>query len=253
MIQRTDAIVLRVSPFSRTSHMVTWLSADSGRMTTSIRGACRPKSTFLGQYDLFYTCELLYYQHERNGIHTAKECSPTDLRIGLRSNWRAAAIASWLSSLAEQVSQPHHDDSKLYCSLTKALDLLSEPEPDIYRILVSAELSFLNAAGLSPNLSLCPQCDPNASPARFCLQSGHWLCQHRPPLHSNPATISLPEIVVEALTSARDNFLIASEHQKAIPSVTRFLGLFLRSQLETDLQARAIALQTVDSFTERSR
>ena len=76
MIAKTEAIVLRIFLFSRTSHIVAWLAEDGTRLTTSIKGAVRPKSAFLGQYDLFYTCELLYYEREHAGVHVARECSP---------------------------------------------------------------------------------------------------------------------------------------------------------------------------------
>ena len=68
MILATPAIALRVSPFSRTSRMVTWLTPAYGRLVTSIKGACRPKSAFLGQFDLASRCELLFYRRERDGV-----------------------------------------------------------------------------------------------------------------------------------------------------------------------------------------
>ena len=60
-IIKTQGIVLTVHPWSRTSHVVTWLTPDHGPVTTLVKGAVRPKSAFLGQYDLFYTCDILYY------------------------------------------------------------------------------------------------------------------------------------------------------------------------------------------------
>ncbi len=84
MIARARAIVLRVFPYSNTSRVVSWLTADHGRVATLIKGSQRPKSLFLGQYDLFYTCELLFYRHERDGLHIARECTPLTRRDRLR-------------------------------------------------------------------------------------------------------------------------------------------------------------------------
>jgi phosphoesterase RecJ-like protein len=67
---KTLGIVLSIRPWSQTSHVVTWLTLN-GVITTLVKGALRPKSAFIGQYDLFYTCELVYYlllqQPEVNG------------------------------------------------------------------------------------------------------------------------------------------------------------------------------------------
>ncbi|MBT7701821.1 MAG: DNA repair protein RecO [Verrucomicrobia bacterium] len=126
MIAKTDAVVLRVAPFSRTSHVVTWLTREYGRISTVVKGAVRPKSAFLGQYDLFYSCELLFYERERNGLHVAKECSPLKLRPGLRREWRAYACAAYICDLVYQSSlagERHLDG--VFELLTEVLDWLA--------------------------------------------------------------------------------------------------------------------------------
>ena len=105
-ILRTEAIALRVSPFSRTSHVVTWLSPEHGRLATVVKGACRPKSAFLGQYDLFATCELLFYRRDHDGAHAIRECSPLEPRDELRDDWRRVTTASYLCDLLARVTQP---------------------------------------------------------------------------------------------------------------------------------------------------
>ena len=72
-IIKTQGIVLTVHPWSRTSHIVTWLTPDHGPVTTLVKGAVRPKSAFLGQYDLFYTCDLLYYARATADLHALRE------------------------------------------------------------------------------------------------------------------------------------------------------------------------------------
>ena len=48
---KTDAICLGIHPWSKTSHVTSWLT-PSGRVATVVKGAVPPKSAFLGQYDL---------------------------------------------------------------------------------------------------------------------------------------------------------------------------------------------------------
>ena len=76
---KTEAICLRISPWSTTSHIVTWLT-PVGVVATSVKGAVRPKSAFLGQYDLFYTCELIYYARTKGELHAIREASAFDAR-----------------------------------------------------------------------------------------------------------------------------------------------------------------------------
>ena len=102
MIVKTEAIVLSSRPFSRTSRMVAWLSRDYGRIVTPVKGACRPKSLFLGQIDIGYRSELLFYERESGGVHNIRETSPVDFRSGLRGNWRASVAAGYICSLTAQ-------------------------------------------------------------------------------------------------------------------------------------------------------
>ena len=51
---KSEAICLDIRPWSRTSHVVEWLTPH-GKIRTLVKGAVRPKSAFLGQYDLNYT------------------------------------------------------------------------------------------------------------------------------------------------------------------------------------------------------
>ena len=67
-IERTVATVLRIHPFSNTSQMVVWLAADGRRLVTSVKGAARPKSAFLGRYDLFHTLCFCNTSLSRTGI-----------------------------------------------------------------------------------------------------------------------------------------------------------------------------------------
>ena len=78
-IIKTHGIVLSIHPWSQTSHVVTWLTPDHGPVTTLVKGAVRPKSAFLGQYDLNYTCEIVYYADTRRVLATMYTAAANDL------------------------------------------------------------------------------------------------------------------------------------------------------------------------------
>lgn len=157
-VRKTEALVLRVSPYANTSHVVTWFTADRGTVTTIVKGAMRPRSGFLGQYDLFYTCELLYYARERGGVHIAKACSPIASRPALRERWRAYAAASYAAHLLLRVAQPENAEHRLYVLANSFLDrlqLASEPPAET---CLWFETRFLAASGFGPKLDRCAAC-----------------------------------------------------------------------------------------------
>ena len=115
------AICLSIVPWSRTSHVVSWL-APRGKVTTVAKGAVRPKSWFLGQYDLNYTCDILYYAHGRGDIHALRDCVPVERRDALRDDFRALALAGYFRRLASDFAPQGPDSAAWHDALASALD-----------------------------------------------------------------------------------------------------------------------------------
>jgi len=152
---KTEAICLDIRPWSRTSHVVRWMTPN-GPVTTVVKGAVRPKSAFLGQYDLNYTCEIVYYSRAKGELHALRECSPLSTREELRSNYRALVLAEHMRSQVAALA-PHGDESaSWHTTLADALDSLCADAADSPRRLVAAllgfELEILSLSGLSPEV-----------------------------------------------------------------------------------------------------
>ncbi|MBR1871568.1 MAG: recombination protein O N-terminal domain-containing protein, partial [Kiritimatiellae bacterium] len=154
-IMKTPAIVLAMHPFSQTSRIVTFL-APFGIVSTLAKGALRPKSHLLGQYDLHYTCELLY--HVSGEMHPLHEVSPIAMRTFLRTDWRANALAAYAAANllrivphAAATLAPNPDAENFYSFHESFLDSLSAvsraPEASL-RALLAYELEFCSLAGV---------------------------------------------------------------------------------------------------------
>lgn len=150
-IVKVPAICLAIHPWSRTSHIVRWLT-PTGPVTTVVKGAVRPKSAFLGQYDLNYTCEILYYARAKGELHALRECSPLDLRTPLRSNYRALMLADYCRQQAGELAPSGPEALAWFELLANTLDRLVAGETDRVRELIRFELGALSLAGLSPEL-----------------------------------------------------------------------------------------------------
>ena len=160
----TDAVCLRITPWSRTSHIVTWLT-PSGKVTTVVKGAVRPKSAFLGQYDLNYTCDILYYARARGELHALRDCVPVDLREGLRGDYRSLALAGYFRRLVEDLAPTGDDCAPWYELLGQTLSAFV-PQTET---LVRFELRVLDLAGLKPDFS---GYDRQAEWSPFSIEAG---------------------------------------------------------------------------------
>ena len=129
---------------------------SEGPVTTVVKGAVRPKSAFLGQYDLNYTCEIIYYSRAKGELHALRECSPLATRENLRSNYRALVLAEHMRAQVATLA-PHGGESDAWHStLETALDSLASGAAHSPRRLVAAlldfELKILALSGLSPEI-----------------------------------------------------------------------------------------------------
>src|SRR5262249_43112298 len=156
-IRKTVALVLRITPFSNTSHVVAWLTDAGENISTMIKGARRPKSAFLGQYDLFYTCELLYYRRETGGLHIAREASPLQTRPELRRNWRSFGGASYICQLILSTVMEGQAGHVGYGLAESALAMLDSGGPRVETMLWF-ELQWLGHLGFAPQLQYCAKC-----------------------------------------------------------------------------------------------
>ena len=169
---RSEAICLAVTPWSRTSHVVTWLT-PSGRVGTVVKGAVRPKSAFLGQYDLNYTCEIVYYVRAKGDLHALRECTPLGRRDALRDDYASLALAGYFRFLTDRFAPQGPDCADWYTALSAALDGLvgdcadSQSGRDqrgrdipvacpegarLVPLLLKAELRYLHLLGLDPEI-----------------------------------------------------------------------------------------------------
>lgn len=269
MIVKTQAIVLRMIPFSETSRVVLWLTRDHGKIATIIKGAHRRRSPFVGQVDLFYTCELLVYLRLFRGLHIVKECAPLKPRTPLRSRWRATACASYFTELVARISPLNAPHPELFRLLDMALDYFAG-QSALELGLFWFELKLMKVMGLSPQLKECLLChhplkEDNAFPegpvARtahrekacetrvasvFSCVRGGVLCRTCAPSAGAEALPITPDIlgILRFWQSSRSwrSAQSAACTPRQTRELERILGLFMQYHLEIGNPARATAL-----------
>lgn len=148
---KSEAICLRIIPWSQTSHITQWLT-PRGRVATVVKGAVRPKSAFLGQYDLNYTCEVVYYARAKGDLHALRECLPCQLRAELRENYRALVLSEYFRDTVGELAPSGPEAQEWYDLLAASLDALLEPQAPLLPLLLDFELKVLDLAGLAPEL-----------------------------------------------------------------------------------------------------
>lgn len=165
---KCEALCLAVHPWSRTSHVVSWLTKQ-GVVKTVVKGAVRPKSAFLGQYDLNYECEIVYYRRARGNLHALRECVPRKMRENMRGSFRALALAGYVRSLVGELATEGADEwYRLSDDTLGRIENAHTPE-DLLGCMVRFELHAMRLAGVMPDFS---GYDPSSQWSAFSISSG---------------------------------------------------------------------------------
>jgi DNA repair protein RecO (recombination protein O) len=193
MIVRAIGIPLACFPYSSTSRIVHWLTRHHGKVSTLLKGALRPKSPFLGEYELFSTSELLYFSQRPNALHSAKECAMLHPRKTFRTDWRAMQAASYITALVNHTTPDEAPHPGLFELFEELLDFAEEygRHP---QFLSWAELQFCHHHGHAPNLGNCTLCAA-VDPLLFSAASGGVVCSGCAKVHKLPTLGSPPDVL----------------------------------------------------------
>jgi DNA repair protein RecO (recombination protein O) len=123
------AILLRKSRFSDTSLIVSWMTADFGRIKTLAKGALQPKSRFAGSLDLFHSCEITFVRSRTSDLHALRECVLHPEHAPLRPNYLTLSMAAYFAELLELVTEQDHPVPEFYELLHRASSYLAQKAP----------------------------------------------------------------------------------------------------------------------------
>lgn len=248
---KTLGVATRIAAWSETSAIVTWISRDHGRLATVLKGAYRPRSLFLGQFDLLQTVELVYYRSARAGAaHVARECALVTARPAFRRHWQATAAATYLADLLTRICPIEAPQPGLYPFLERALDLLSA-HPRTDSLLLWLEIKLLDELGLTPRLQHCAGCgrelEPGRTETRLAPARGGLLCGACAQASTPDARPVRPDLLATLQFWQRAREPGAALHTRLgthqRQEMESFLGLFISHHLELDLTGRTLAYE----------
>lgn len=150
MDERAHGVILRVRPLTESSLIVHWLTPEFGRLATVVKGARRPKSSFLGKLDLLISADLSFQRSRRSELHTLREVMVTDRRTEVATQLQALRVAAYAVHCIEQATEtdtPIPDVYELFVALLRYLG----SRPPSTRAVYAFELKLLACLGLEPD------------------------------------------------------------------------------------------------------
>lgn len=240
LFRRTVGIVLKSTPYSETSKIVTIYTRDNGKVRALAKGAKRKKSEFLGILEPFSFLEIVYIE-SRKGLHILKEACLIDPNFGLRQQLSRIARGLFFLALVDRTQADEDPDPHVFDLLLSSLSALQRvPSPE--NVSIVFQLQLLRHFGRLPSLTTCGRCGSALDrTASFSPRSGDFLCR----ACGNNGKGSVSQGTLQALRRLAETppqrcgriRLLKKQHLEIAP----VLGAMLRAAVEIELPAGEVA------------
>jgi DNA repair protein RecO (recombination protein O) len=123
--------LIRRSLLTETSLIVHWCTREYGIIKTVAKGARRPKSSFAGKLDLFYSCEIEIHPAKTSDLHILKDLQIEKARLALRRDYGQTLAASYFVKLIDRIAEPEAAIPEIADLLDRGLDYLDSNDANL--------------------------------------------------------------------------------------------------------------------------
>lgn len=154
--QVSEAIILRSRPYGESDKIVTFLSADAGKLTGIAKGAKNSRRRFANCLDPLTRVRVHFRVRPGGGMVFMESCDLLE-PPGALSDPAKFAYGSYLTEVIDQLTGEAHPVHELHQLLAEALDELRRG-PATAAFLRVFELQVLHHTGYEPQLRSCARC-----------------------------------------------------------------------------------------------
>ncbi len=174
-VQKTRAIVLRTLDYGESDRIITFISADLGKLKGIAKGARRSRRRFVNALELFCLSDILFSRGARGGLYFIEGADVITHHPGIREDLGKTLLATYFSELVEGFSAEGKKNEELFRLLEDFLALLDREDPrtGIERFF---EMKLLKLTGYDLHIGSCLACgkplDEIADPAFIAAEGG---------------------------------------------------------------------------------
>lgn len=178
--EQTEAIVLRIYPWSETSVIANLYTRDFGKISVLAKGARRPKSPFEAALDLLSICRVVFISKSTDALDILTEAKlQTRFRAGARDLLRLY-VGYYVAELLDRMTEKDQRQQEVYDLAVATLTALHDRQMDVRAIVLRYEMQMLRMAGNLPSWTKCARCgndfEPDGDWLLFSVISGGVLC-----------------------------------------------------------------------------
>jgi DNA repair protein RecO (recombination protein O) len=153
----SSAIIMRVKDLGESDLLVTFFTAQKGRLSGVAKGARKSRKRFVNALDLFSLVNIEYAPRRQGDLLLLESARLTDPHPGLRSDFSSLSKASYMIELTEILFPPGVAEPGMFELLNLSLDALSRGEKmDLIPLIF--EFKAMSLGGYRIDTSRCSKC-----------------------------------------------------------------------------------------------
>lgn len=239
----TDALLLRATDYRDADRIVTFFSADLGKVSAIARGAKGSRRRFAGSLEP-YALIRVELELGANELATLKRAEIVESFDAILADLGRMEVAGAALALVREAHAPRVPDAQLFVSAVQFLTLLNhEPDPARAALLAFAMRS-LALAGMAPRLGVCGRSEepvPEGKAAYFDPALGAVVSRR---FGGGPFLLS-GEVRARLIVAQTDAWLgvaRAAWEPEALKDARCALAAFIARQLSEELAGRLFPL-----------
>ena len=209
---KTKAIILSSYPYKEHDRIITFFSADYGRMEARARGTRKIESKLAGHLEPFIETELLLAHGKHWDILAGSRTICGHER--LRGQLELRAAASLVAEAVKLITKPLSAERPVWHELKEALTILDTEAYSLEEkkaVAIRFLWKLLAYSGFTPELGRCINCRQDMQTGAFSCEGGGMLC----PACQHYDLLAIP-LSGDRLDSLRKNMPILHEDLAAV-------------------------------------
>lgn len=152
-----DGIIIHETTVGESDKIVTFLTADYGKITVSAKGVRNMKSKNSSAVQLF--CSSSFEMLEKNGRYILKTALINDSHYAVRSSIERFSLASYFAEIAATVCSENNDERDMLRLMLNSFYAMAHcPDIPLWRIKAAFEMKCMEVSGFAPDFSSCAEC-----------------------------------------------------------------------------------------------
>ena len=190
---KTEAVVLKTSPYGEADLLVTFISQDGSKLRAMAWGARKMNSRKMGHVDSLTRVDLDLYRGAN--MYSVRQVLSLESFVLLKSRLDSTAKAFYLAELVDGFSVEGSPNPPLYDLFLDTLRAV-QADPEDNEPILKFQLELLQVNGFMPELYRCVECRESVQPGRhrFLVSLGGVVCSACASRREGSTPLSLPAL-----------------------------------------------------------